>query len=196
MIKLAEQGGLADDLHFVAAGAIARSPDQGLRNAAKGKFRVPAAAGAEKLPPVAELIAMKGNAANGKPVYTKAACITCHKVKGEGIDFGPALTEIGNKLSVEAMYESILFPNAGISHGFHGLAIKTKQGGIFSGYSTGETEAELTLRLPGGVQQAIKKSDITSREEMEISLMPPGLAGAMTEQELIDLVAYLQSLKG
>lgn len=196
LVKLAQQGKLADDLHFLAAGAIARSPDQGLRNEAKGKFKVPAAAGAEKLPPVAELIAMKGNAANGKPVYTKAACITCHKVKGEGIDFGPDLSGIGNKLSIEAMFESILFPNAGISHGFHGLAIKTKDGGQFSGYATGETEEELTLRLPGGVQQAFKKKDIASRVEMEVSLMPPGLAGTISEQELVDLVAYLQSLKG
>ncbi|MFT5466734.1 MAG: putative membrane-bound dehydrogenase-like protein, partial [Verrucomicrobiales bacterium] len=103
LVKLAEQGQLADDLHFLAAGAIARSPDQGLRNAAKGKFKVPAAAGAEKLPPVAELVAMKGSAEAGKPLYTTTACITCHKVKGEGIDFGPDLSEIGNKLSKEAM---------------------------------------------------------------------------------------------
>lgn len=196
LVKLAEQGNLADYLHFLAAGAIARNPDQGLRNVAKGKFKVPAAAGAEKLPPVAELIAMKGNAEAGKPFYTTAACITCHKVSGEGTDFGPDLTEIGNKLSREAMYEAILFPSAAISHGFHGLAIETKDGGAFSGYATGETDEELTLRLSGGVQQAIKKSNIKSRAEMEVSLMPPGLVGSLTAQQLADLVAYLESLKG
>ncbi|MEM7013223.1 MAG: PVC-type heme-binding CxxCH protein, partial [Verrucomicrobiota bacterium] len=195
LVKLAEQGKLADDLHFIAAAAIARSPDGGLRKAAEGKFKVPAATGAEKLPPVAELIAMKANAGNGKPAYSKAACITCHKVGGEGIDFGPDLSGIGNKLSKEAMIEAVLFPNAGISHGFHGLTIKTKDGAVFSGYSTGETDDTLSLRIPGGVIQAIKKDNIASREEMEQSLMPPGLAAALTAQEFVDLVAFLQSLK-
>ena len=42
------------------------------------------------------------------------ACFTCHKSGDIGIDFGPALTEIGDKLAREAMYVSIIDPNEAI----------------------------------------------------------------------------------
>jgi len=196
LVKLAERGRLRADLHFVAAGALARSPDARLRNAAKTAFDVPAPAGAEKLPSVAGLMARNGDASAGEAAYTKAACITCHRVGGEGIDFGPDLTEIGNKLSREALFEAILYPSAGISHGFQGLVVTTKDGSRYSGYATGETDGQLTMRLPGGVQRTFPKDDITVREPMEVSLMPPGLTAGLSVEELVDLVAYLQSLQG
>jgi len=37
----------------------------------------------------------------------------------------------------------------------------------------------------------VKVDDIVSREETTTSLMPPGLAEAMTAQELRDLLAFL-----
>jgi len=157
LIALAEKRALPESLQFLAAAAIARSPDAGLRGAAQGKFRVPPVAGGQNLPPVHDLMAMKANAPDGKPAFAKAACITCHKVAGEGIDFGPDLTQIGNKLSKEAMFEAILFPSVAISHGFQGMVIQRKSGDGFSGYITGETDDEVTLRLPGGISQAFKK---------------------------------------
>ncbi|NNE93598.1 MAG: c-type cytochrome, partial [Verrucomicrobiales bacterium] len=131
----------------------------------------------------------------GKIAYTKATCATCHKVKGEGIDFGPDLTQIGNKLSREGLFQAILYPNAAISHGFHGVTLTKKDGTALTGYITGETDAEIQIRLPGGVQQSVPKKEIQSNQPLENSLMPPGLAAIVGEQGLVDLVGYMQSLK-
>ena len=57
------------------------------------------------------------------------------------------------------------------------------------------TDSGITIRLPGGVSQTIAADEIASRENMEQSLMPPGLVAALSKQEFADLVAYLQSLK-
>jgi putative heme-binding domain-containing protein len=151
--------------------------------------------GGGELPPISELSQLAGDPAEGAAAYTKAGCITCHRINGQHTDFGPDLSEIGSKLSREAMFEAILFPSAAISHGFHGVVIKQKEGASVAGYLTSETASGLTIRLPGGVSQTIAADKIASRENMEQSLMPPGLAAALSTQELTDLVAYLQGLK-
>ena len=81
--------------------------------------------------PVAELVKMPGDATKGQVVYL-TYCFTCHQVNGQGVDFGPALSEIGTKLAKEAIYDSILNPSAGISFGFEGWVVKMKDGNTFT----------------------------------------------------------------
>ena len=186
---------LDDSLKAAAALAFARSPDKNLREDAARRLPVPKAAGAENFPPLADLLKLKGDAKKGQPLFATATCNTCHKVAGEGIDFGPDLSEIGTKLGRDAMFEAILYPSAAISHGFHGVGVTTKDGTALIGYATGETDSELQLRLPGGVDQSVTKKDIQRQDTLEQSLMPPGLAAVIGPQGLADLVSYLQSLK-
>ena len=40
-------------------------------------------------------------------------CFACHKAGNIGIDYGPALTEIGSKLPKSELYLAIIDPNAG-----------------------------------------------------------------------------------
>ena len=70
-----------------------------------------------------------------------------------------------------------------------------KDGTALVGYITGETDGEVQLRLPGGVAQNVPKKDIAKREELEPSLMPPGLAAVIGPDGLVDLVSWLQTLK-
>ncbi|MCB1231300.1 MAG: NPCBM/NEW2 domain-containing protein [Verrucomicrobiae bacterium] len=195
LLKLAQEGKLDDSLKPVAALAIARSPDAGLRNDARDILPVPKAAGAENFPPLPELVAQNGDASKGHDLFVKATCTTCHLVKGEGVAFGPDLSEIGNKLSREGMFEAILYPSAAISHGFHGVSVTKKDGSALVGYVTGETDEEVQLRLPGGVDLSVDKDGIDKREELSLSLMPPGLAAVIGADGLVDLVTWLQTLK-
>ena len=50
-----------------------------------------------ELPHMTELLPFVGKAQSGKKVFTTATCATCHIVNGEGTDFGPDLSDIGNK---------------------------------------------------------------------------------------------------
>ena len=49
--------------------------------------------------------------------------------------------------------------------------------------------------MPGGALIPTAKSDILEKTAIKGSLMPEGLVSAMTENELVDLVEYLMTLK-
>ncbi len=153
------------------------------------------AGGGKPLPPIAELAKRTGDAKNGEAVFSRS-CIACHRAVGTvGIDFGPALTEIGDKFPKEGLYTSILEPSAAISFGFEGYLFKLKDGNEYLGYIVSQTGDEVTARLMGGITAKYKRSDIKSMTKQPLSLMTPGLAAAMSEQELVDLVEFLSTLK-
>ena len=121
--------------------------------------------------------------------------MTCHRIGNEGVDFGPGLAEIGSKLGKEALYESIIEPNAGVSMGFETTQLTMKDGSAAIGIVRSETADELVLAMPRGIQLTYKKAGIAKREKHPYSMMPSGLQQTLTEQDLVDLVEYLSTLK-
>lgn len=150
---------------------------------------------AKPLPPVALLESRTGNPASGKAIFQQY-CSICHQVNGEGVNFGPALSEIGGKLSKSALYTSILYPSSGINFGYEGFVLTLKDGNTAVGIVESKTATELVLRLNGGTKKNYNMSEVAKLEEMSNSLMPEGLHRAMSEQELVDLVEFLSSLEG
>jgi putative heme-binding domain-containing protein len=136
---------------------------------------------------------LTGNPKQGKAVFQKF-CFACHKAGDVGIDFGPGLSEIGDKLPKSELILAIVKPNAGISFDYEGWTIETKQGSFLAGI-VNESDEELTVRMVGGVSQKVKKADVSKRVKMKASLMPEGLHLAMSEKELVDLVEFLSGLK-
>jgi putative membrane-bound dehydrogenase-like protein len=195
LLKWQSEKKLPDTVKTTAALALSRSTDAGLRNQAAKELPLPAALGAEKFPPLADLMKLKGDATKGQQMFMQAGCVACHQVKGQFINFGPDLSQIGNKLSQDGLFTAILYPSAAVEHSFNGLTVTTKENQQVLGYIVSETDAELTLKMAGGATQAIKKTNIAKKEEMKDSLMPPGLAAAIGPQGLADLVAWLMTLK-
>lgn len=191
LLEAARAKQLLDDIREAAGTALTTSTDEAIRTEAAGLFQM---AAKKPLPPVAELAKRTGDPAKGQTVFM-TYCFTCHQVNGTGIDFGPALTEIGSKLAREALYDSIINPNAGISFGFEGFEVKTKTGETFIGMVASDTADELALKVPGGVIQKIVKANIASKSALGVSLMTPGLQTIMEEAQLVDLVEYMASLK-
>jgi putative membrane-bound dehydrogenase-like protein len=146
---------------------------------------------AQETSPIAKLVSQTGDVSKGKAVYTQY-CAQCHQVKGEGIDFGPKLSEIGTKLPKEGLYKSILKPNEGISFGYEGFVFKLKNGTTIVGVISSKTETDIDVKQVGGTVTKIQKSDIAEQKEYDGSLMP---AFQLPEKELIDLVEYLSGLK-
>ncbi len=148
----------------------------------------------QKHPPVKDLIARKGNVPNGKEIFTRY-CSACHQVKSQGTDFGPALSEIGDKLSKEGQYLAIYYPSAGISFGYEGYEVRFKDGTETAGIIVSKTETDLVLKFPGGSTQDYKMSGVASIRQMDESMMTPGLHEALSTEELVDLVEFLTTLK-
>ncbi|SHG02451.1 putative membrane-bound dehydrogenase domain-containing protein [Arenibacter palladensis] len=143
---------------------------------------------------ISKLVELRGNASHGKEVYS-TYCSSCHMAAGNGIEFGPELSDIGNKLSKQFLYSNIIYPSAGINFGFEGYSFRMNDGKTYTGYILSRTEDEITIKMMGGTQKTLELQDISEQESLEQSLMTEGLAHIMPEEDLVDLVAYLETLK-
>jgi len=197
ILQLARNNELSADLKSVATTALNLVQYPSLKADIAQLFPAPAALGGQALPAIAELVKIKGDAAHGKHLFERAesSCITCHRINDKGVDFAPALSEIGSKLPKEAIYDAIINPNASISMGFETTQLETKDGTMAIGIVRSDTNEELVLALPGGATNKFAKRDIKKREKLPNSMMPSGLNQALSQQDLVDLVEYLSSLK-
>ena len=193
VLILLKEGKINGDLKTAAV--------QGLSGAWRKSVKMEAAKylegpGAEvkKHPDLKTLVGMNGNTAKGKEIFSMY-CTVCHQVNGQGIDFGPKLSEIGTKLPKEALYAAIFEPSAGIGFGYEGFEVTLKDGTSVSGIISSKTETDLMMKLPGGTTQEFKMTQVKSIKQMADSMMPAGLQDAMTTDELVNLVEYMSSLK-
>ena len=197
LVKLAKDGKFPEDLKLSAASAFTAVQYAALSKDIAALFPMPSAQGGKPLPSIAELAKLTGDIAKGRAIYerTESTCITCHTASGKGVEVGPGLSEIGSKLPKEALFESILNPNSGLSMGFETQLFTLKDNAVASGIVRSETKDEVTLVLPGGATQNIAKKSITKREKLTTSLMPAGLNNILSQDDLVNLVEYLASLK-
>jgi putative heme-binding domain-containing protein len=148
------------------------------------------------LPPIDVLAKKKGNVENGRKLYFGAStCSQCHMVGKEGQNVGPSLTEIGDKLTREAMYVSILSPSAGISHNYEAYSARNTDGEVVTGLLVSKTESGVTLKDAKGIERTIPASELEEFLKMEKSLMPENLQETMSESDLVDIVEYLTTLR-
>lgn len=192
LLSMAREKRIPEPLHTSAAGVFQTAWRAALREEASKYLVLPGSKEGRSLPAISVLASRSGDAVKGREVFTNL-CSTCHQVNKEGVNFGPDLSEIGKKLSEEAMYTSILFPDQGISFGFEGYRFKLNNGSTAFGRIVSETAEKVDVQF---MQQttSIPAEQIVSRVKIENSLMPSDLQQLMTEQELVDLVGYLQGL--
>ncbi|QMU31270.1 PVC-type heme-binding CxxCH protein [Adhaeribacter radiodurans] len=193
LLNIVKNNKLNPEMQQVAGSVLLNSYRQNIREEAAQYLKTPSREG-KPLPPIEQLATLTGDPVNGKAVFSQS-CVACHKVNGEGTPFGPELSEIGNKLPKVALYKSILHPDAGISFGYEGYQLKLKDGNQVTGIIASQTEDKLDLRQPGGSVTSYALADVVSKKQMETSLMPSNLQQTMSEQELVNLVEYLTTLK-
>jgi putative heme-binding domain-containing protein len=197
LIELARTKKLPDDLRSGAGFELRTVRWKDLQTEAGQWLPVPPSAQTHVLPPISELIKMKGDPAKGAAVFRRdtVACFKCHQINGQGTDFGPNLSEIGTKLARNALYESILDPSAGIAFGYEAWQLDFANGDDAFGLIMSQTDDEVVLKAVGGVVTRYKKANIVKCVRQKLSIMPAGLEQTMSLQDLVDLVEYLASLK-
>jgi putative heme-binding domain-containing protein len=194
LFALAKDHKLSPDLEAIAATVLSNSNRDAMRRSAAKYLKGAAPAVENTIAPIKELVAGKGDPAAGSTVFM-SYCSVCHQVNQKGVHFGPDLSEIGSKLSKEALYAAVLKPSEGISFGFEGFTFKLKNGSTLLGYVESQTDDEITIKMIGGQSEKHKKSEILEKKDYGQSLMPEGLPQAMGQQKFVDLVEYLSALK-
>jgi quinoprotein glucose dehydrogenase len=139
-----------------------------------------------------------GSAKHGHEVFAEkaeAACMRCHKWKGEGGDVGPDLAKISQAMDRVYILESIVDPNAKIAAGYDSVLLTLNNGDIILGVLKAEDANEVTVtNVTDGKQQKIKTSDIKERTHAP-SPMPPGMGEVLGKHDLRDVVEFLATGK-
>ncbi len=141
------------------------------------------------------MASLKGDPSLGKKLFTQQGCVACHSIeKGEALK-GPFMGQIGSIMNRKQIAESILKPNASISQGFASVQVTTRDGKNFTGFITGESADKVVLRDITGKAHTIPTADIQSRKELQTSMMPSGLADALSYEEFASLITFLSEQK-
>jgi putative heme-binding domain-containing protein len=143
----------------------------------------------------AKLVQENGNAAKGERIYhsTKMSCVQCHLIGGAGGKFGPDMSTLGASAPLDYIIESVLEPTAKVKEGYHGVNYTLTDGSSMTGIPFEENGSVIKIRVPGGMELEVAKAKIKSSEIIG-SLMPAGLVEALTEEEKINLFAFLGSV--
>ena len=143
------------------------------------------------------ILALKGDAGRGRQVFFQegaAQCFTCHRVGGEGREFGPDLAQTVRKYDLAQLLDQILHPTKIIDPQFTAVSVETADE-LYTGYIVRRNENELVLRLTGGEDKVLSRSQVKRTAQQQVSLMPEGLLQGLTAQEAADLLEFLISLR-
>ena len=198
LIALAKENRLPKEMLVEAMTVVHTHPDRRVRDEAAQVLPLPKSSTGRALPSVYDLIRREGKAERGKVVFAREgtnSCASCHRAQGRGNWIGPDLSTIGTKYGREELFRSILNPSAAIGYNFRSHVVAMTDGRIFTGLPIEDTADRLILKTAEGQKISIKPGDIEERKTNEVSLMPEGLAQSMTDQELVDLLVYLETLK-
>ncbi len=197
LLDLAENGLLPDELKSEATTILHVHPNSRVRDRARQLLSL-GALGNRELPPFYELIRLEGDPDRGREVFANvgnATCASCHRVQGRGQWVGPDLSTIGTKYGKDALLRSILSPSEAIGYNYRSLVVALDDGRVVTGLPVVDTADQLVLKTAEGERLVIEPLAVEARQMSDLSLMPEGLAHAMTNEQIADLLAFLSTLE-
>jgi len=133
----------------------------------------------------------------GRNLFRAANCIACHQFGGEGYPLGPDLAKLDpTKQTVEYILRSLIEPSQAIDEKYRSISFLLDSGKLVSGTIVEENDDVVKLLTdPLNVREPtiLSKDEIEQRSTSAVSIMPAGLLNRLTEEEIVDLVAYLMA---
>lgn len=148
------------------------------------------------LQPLLDQVGKGRNFKRGKEVFYEAQCSACHRYGDQGGAIGPDLTAISTRFKRQDILESSTEPSKVLSEQYMNTAIETNDGQVIIGRIVEDTPEKVVLR-PNPLEPrtvTVKKPEIASRNLSRISPMPVGLLNTFTKEDILDLLAYMESL--
>lgn len=138
---------------------------------------------------VTDTSSLEGDAKRGAAVFQKA-CMVCHKVGDLGVEVGPDLKTVATKPR-EQLIEAIFDPNRAVEQRNAATQVTKKDKTLVVGQLASETPGNLTIRMPGGAEVVVLRSDIQEMKTLTTSIMPEGLESVLGAQDVADVLAFI-----
>jgi len=138
----------------------------------------------------------KRNYNRGKEAFAAAQCIACHKFGSEGGASGPDITAVSSRFKTRDLLESIVEPSKVISEQYQNMDVRLKDGDVVWGRIIEDTPEKVVVvpdPLKPDEKVTVKRSDIKSVGPSKLSPMPDGLINVLTKDEILDMLAYIES---
>jgi putative heme-binding domain-containing protein len=148
---------------------------------------------AQKFSRFRSLAERNGNVAQGRALFA-SLCMSCHSVGGEGGQVGPVLNGAGAS-GVETLLRSVLTPNAAMEAGYRIFRVELKDGDVLDGVLVSQDKDAIVLRRPNVEDTRIAQKDVRRADFINRSMMPEGLLEGLLEKDVVDVLAYLKTLK-
>jgi putative heme-binding domain-containing protein len=135
-----------------------------------------------------------GSPVRGARIYERVQCNSCHgggvTPGQEGRLFGPDLAGVTRRISRPELADSIVYPSKQVADRFKAQEVQLKEGEPLTGFITEQADDTITLAARDQVHR-ISRSRIRSIEPQATSLMPERIVNALTDEEIRDLLAFL-----
>jgi putative heme-binding domain-containing protein len=135
------------------------------------------------------------NPARGEALFTQQGCVACHALQEGGASLGPFMGQIGSIMNPAQIATAILRPSDTISQGFQTVSLTMKDGSVRTGFATETTAEKIILRDMTGAVSTVLTADVKEEKHLPISMMPEGLANALSLGDFAALVHFLASKK-
>lgn len=202
-------------VHYIKEDAIERTPEQELESLqpiidAQPEIKSPLQAMAEALagrsfvkdwtleelqPALADGLAGR-DFENGRKMFGATGCFACHRFGNEGGSLGPDLTSAGGKFNPNDLLESIIDPNKEISDQYGQVQIQLQNGSRVTGRIVNLNENTIAVNtnmFDPNENANVNRKDVVSIGTADISMMPEGLLSVLTQEEILDLLAFVLS---
>lgn len=146
-----------------------------------------------------------GNATHGKELfYGDANCSTCHMVNGQGGRIGPDLSGVGGSRRTDALIESVRKPSAKLAWGlteatkefpqeYETVSVVTDDGQQIKGVTLNEDSFSIQMIDTSEQLHFFDKDKLKSCQTSRKSLMPVYNQDMLSDKDLNDIIAFLQS---
>jgi len=142
-------------------------------------------------------IGPRQNLEEGREFFTKLACVQCHKLGEQGYGYGPDLSDVFVKYKNDraSVLQQILEPSKVIEDRYRNYNFDLKGAEPVLGMVVKEDADTVTVQTgpADSLIQTFKKSAILQRRPQNSSPMPVGLLNSLTKEQILDLLAYLES---
>jgi len=136
----------------------------------------------------------------GERIFKEATCTQCHKIRGQGGAVGPELTDVFERWKGDsrAVLREVLEPSYKIDPTYAVQTVLTLDGAVLTGIITEQNKKTITIVTNPDAPKPllVDRGDIDEMIKSSTSMMPKGLLDRFTQDEIFELLAYLQASGG
>ena len=145
--------------------------------------------------PLLDRVGQNRSLVKGKAAFVAAQCQACHRFGNEGGSVGPDITAAASRFNRRDLLDSILLPSKVVSDQYRNFTITKRDGSDVTGLLVEETSTKVVVMTNALTKEQVEisKADIATRSASQLSPMPEGLLNTLTQDEILDLLAYIES---